>query len=116
MLYIYDAGTSLIRRENMGELFDEYIDQYQLSGGAYGISMNFRRSSPKPSAPGSSPEFIEIGTVRMSLEHFKIMAFLMKRQIDDIERQFGIEIPIPIQVMNGLKISPDDWSEFWKRG
>ena len=99
----------------MDEPFDEYVDQYTLGGGAYGISVNFRRTSPKPSAPGSSPEVIEVGTVRMSLEHFKVMAFLMKRQVDDIERQFQIEIPIPIQIMHSLKIAPDDWKEFWQR-
>ncbi len=99
----------------MSEQFDEYVDQYTLGGGVYGISVNFRRTSPKPFAPGSSPEIAEVGTVRMSLEHFKVMAFLMKRQVDDIERQFGVEIPIPMRLMNELKIAPEDWSKFWQR-
>jgi len=51
----------------------------------------------------------------MSLEHFKLMAFLMKRNIDEIEGQLGIEIPLPLQVMDALKIAPADWQKFWQR-
>jgi len=116
MLYIYNYGTDFEkRREMMAEFFDEYIDQFTLGGGPYGVALNFRRSSPKPSAPGTIPPAEEVGTLRMSLEHFKVMTFLLKRQVDEIEGQFSIEIPLPVQLMNALKIAPEDWQAFWKR-
>lgn len=99
----------------MTEPFDEYVDQFTLGGGVYGVSLNFLRTPPKPSAPGSMPQAEEIGTLRMSLEHFKVMAFLMKRQIDEVEEQLGIEIPIALQLINALKIAPEDWRKFWQR-
>jgi hypothetical protein len=95
--------------------FDEYVDQYVMSANAYGVSMNFQKSSPKPISPGSNPVMSEIGTIRMSLEHFKILAYLLKKQVNDIEAQLGIEIPLPVQLMGLLKIAPEDWQTFWKR-
>jgi hypothetical protein len=100
----------------MADIFDEYIDQYTMgAGGVYGVSLNFRKSNPKPVVPGSDLGTTEIGTIRMSLEHFKVMIFLMKRQMDEIESQFGTEIQLPIQVMNSLRIAPEDWQKFWQR-
>jgi hypothetical protein len=98
----------------VSEVFDEYIDQFTMGGGPYGVIVNLKKSSPKPVAPGSSPQAEDIGTIRMSLEHFKMMTFIMKRQVDDLERQMGVEIPLPVQVMNALKIAPEDWQAFWK--
>jgi len=43
-----------------------------------------------------------------------MMAFILKRQVDEIESQLGIEIPLPIQLMNALKIAPEDWQKFWQ--
>ena len=97
------------------DIFDEYVDQFTLGGGPYWIVLNLKKSSPKPVAPGSTPQAEDIGAVRMSLEHFKMMAFIMKRQVDDIESQLGIDIPLPVQLMNAQKIAPEDWQMFWKR-
>jgi hypothetical protein len=116
MLYLLLTLTA--RREKgdiMSEPFDEYVDQFAIAAGVYGISLNFQRSGPKPIAPGSMPTTEEVGTIRMSLEHFKMMAFIMKRNIDEIENQLGIEIPLPFQVLNGLKIAPEEWQKFWQR-
>jgi hypothetical protein len=116
MNYIYDSGTDYeLRRQLMTEGFDEYIDQFTMGAGAYGVAINFRKTNPKPVAPGSVPPTEEIGTIRMSLEHLKVMAFVLKRQVDEVESQLGIEIPLPMKVMHGLQIAPEDWTEFWKR-
>ncbi|MEK7354189.1 MAG: hypothetical protein AABZ77_06765 [Chloroflexota bacterium] len=99
----------------MEEPFDEYVDQFGIGAGVYGVILNFKRTNPQPVAPGNIPTAKDVGTIRMSLEHFKLMAFLLKRQCDDIEGQLGIEIPLPLQVMNALKIAPEDWQKFWQR-
>lgn len=114
MIQFYDVGTDLCGRQLMSDIFDEYVDQFTMGGGPYGVVLNLKKSSPKPLAPGSSPQAEDIGTIRMSLEHFKMMAFIMKRQVDDIERQLGVEIPLPVSLMNALKIAPEDWQAFWR--
>jgi hypothetical protein len=115
MQFYYSNETSLEKwRNKMVEVFDEFIDQFTIGAGPYGVAMNFKKSSPKPVAPGSVPPTEEIGTIRMSLEHLKIMAFVLKRQVNDIESQLGIEIPLPMMVMHALQIAPEDWTEFWK--
>ncbi len=115
MLHIWDTGTSLIGRQPMAERFDEYVDQFTLGGGPFGITMNLRKSSATPPSAGTQPPAEDIGTIRMSLEHFKTMAFLMKRHTDRLEREMGVSIPLPVQLMNVLKIAPEDWDSFWKR-
>ena len=112
-MQIYNAGTSLPWRQVMSELFDEYIDQFTLGGGPFGIILNLKKTSVTPPTPGTVPQAVDIGTIRMSLEHFKMMTFLMKRQVDDMEKQLGVDIPLPIQLMNALKIAPEDWQHFW---
>lgn len=115
-LYYYFKGTNIeVRGKSMPEVFDEYIDSFTIGAGVYGIAFNFGRTNPKPVAPGNIPSSEDVGTIRMSLEHFKLMAFLMKRTTDDIESQLGIEIPLPVQLMNSLKIAPEDWNHFWQR-
>ncbi len=99
----------------MSEPFDEYVDGFTLGAGPYGASLNFQRTNPRPVAPGSAPKIEEIGSLRLSLEHLKMMAYVMKRQVDDIEKQMGIEIPISFQLLNALKIPLEDWQNFWQR-
>jgi hypothetical protein len=117
MASLFFPGTDLeLGREIMAkEVFDEYIDQFTLGAGAYGIAINFGKTNPKPVAPGNIPQAEDVGTVRMSLEHFKLMAYLMKQNVDAVEGQLGIDIPISIQLMNALKIAPEDWQHFWQR-
>lgn len=115
-LYLYFAGTKTdVGGKNMPEPFDEYVDQITMGVNAYGIILNFRKTSAIPVAPGTSPIAVDVGSIRMSLEHFKVMAYLLKRQVNEVESQFGITIPLPPQVMNAMKIAPEDWDMFWKR-
>lgn len=98
----------------MGEKFDEYIDAYLQSPTPYGVAVTFLRSDPRPSAPGSAGQREEVGTIRMSWEHYKLMAFLMRKSVLDVERQVGVTFPVPITVLNNLRIAPEDSEKFWK--
>lgn len=99
----------------MADLFDEYIDQFTSNLGPYGVALSFQRTGPKPIAPGSTPQAAEVGTIRMSVEHLKSMAYVLVRQIRDAESQLGITIPVPHAVLNQLRIAPEDWESFWRR-
>jgi len=98
----------------MSEPVDVYTDQFQLNTAMYGCTLNFMRSSPIPPVPGTAPQVERLATVRMSLEHLKVMAFVLWRQIRQHEGQTGAPIPIPPQVLNGLQVGLEDWERFWK--
>jgi len=98
----------------MPEPIDVYADQFGLNVGAYGSSLNFFVSSATPPAPGTAPQTERLATIRMSLEHLKVMAFVMRRQILQYEQQTGVNIQIPVEVLNGLRISREDWEAIWR--
>lgn len=98
----------------MSEPFDVYVDQLMIAIGPYGIALNFKKTSAKPVAPGTAQQGEDVGTIRMSLEHLKIMTFLIKRQVDEAQSQMGIDVQIPIRLMNDLRIAPEDWQKFWQ--
>lgn len=98
----------------MSEPVDIYSDQFSLNLGAYGCTINFRKSSAMPPAPGESPHIENLAAVRISLEHLKVMSFILHRQVQEYERQSGISVAVPVRVLNSLRISPEDWNKFWQ--
>jgi hypothetical protein len=85
-----------------------YIDQFRVTCSAVGSAMTFGLNPPHPS-PGQSEMARDTVRIRMSLEHAKIMAMLLRRQLKSYEEQFALEIPLPRQVYNNLGLSQEDW-------
>jgi hypothetical protein len=98
----------------MTEPIDVYSDSFQLNTGPYGATLNFMLSPSAPPAPGKTPQPETLATIRMSLEHLKLMTFVLRRQIMHHEQQSGVNIQVPTQVLNSARISPDDWDSLWK--
>lgn len=98
----------------MAEPADVYADQFQINLGVYGCALNFLVSSPLPPAPGAMVQAERLATVRMSLEHLKVMTFLLHRQIFQFEKQAGLSIPVPVQALSMLQIRQEDWHAFWQ--
>ena len=92
---------------------DVYVDQVQINTSPYGATINFMLSSSAPAVPGGPQQADPRATVRMSLEHLKMMAFLMQRQIRQHEESLGLRIGIPNQVVSEAGIAPEDWDAFW---
>ena len=96
----------------MPDVPDVYTDGVSLNIGPFGCALTFAMSPPvAQAAPGVLAQ--PVGTVRMSLEHLKVMAFLIRRQLRDYERQSGVEVAIPADVLNQLRIGREDWDECW---
>lgn len=93
---------------------DVYSDQFQLTVSPYGSVINFSLSHPTPPAPGSMPQSEKQVSVRMSLEHLKVMAFILARQLRRYERDTGVNVQVPTEVLNALQIGPEDWAGFWR--
>jgi hypothetical protein len=98
----------------MTEPIDLYSDSFQLNTGPYGATLNFMLSPSAPPAPGKTPQPETLATIRMSLEHLKLMTFILRRQILHHEQQSGVNIQVPTQLLNSMRISPDDWDSLWK--
>lgn len=95
---------------------DVYADQFGLNIGPFGCSINFSISSAMPPPPGGAVQGQSLGTVRMSLEHLKVMTYLMRRQLLEFERTTGVQVPVAREVLNQLRIGPEDWTECWGGG
>jgi hypothetical protein len=91
-----------------GELPEFYVDQFRMTVGAYGIAMTLGLTPPHP-APGQGEVTRDVTRLRMSLEHAKVLAMIMKRQLKAFEEQAQVQINIPRQVYNSLGLSSEDW-------
>ena len=100
----------------MAEPVDVYSDQFGLNIGAYGTTLNFHLTPALPSAPGALAQADRVATVRMSLQHLKVMAFVIQHQLVQYERQTGVDIQVPQELLNGLRIANEDWQGFWGKG
>jgi hypothetical protein len=98
----------------MAESRDVYSDQFQTTVNPYGATLNFMATSAEPPPPGSPVRAERVATIRMSLEHLKVVAFMLRRQIVQYEQQSGVRIQVPADVLNGLRIGREDWDEFWR--
>jgi hypothetical protein len=98
----------------MSDPVEVYADQFQVTVGAYGCTLNFMLSGPTPPPPGTTPPSSRVATVRMSLEHLKVMTFLLRLQLLQYERQTGVSIELPPELLNSLRIGREDWTSFWQ--
>lgn len=96
----------------MTDPIDVYVDQFEITTGPYGCTMNLQRSSSAPPTLRSPVE--RVATIRMSLEHLKVMAFVLQRQVRCHEQQSNCIVAIPGEVLNGLQIGPEDWKRMWE--
>jgi hypothetical protein len=99
----------------MPDPFDAYADQTLIFLGPYGCALNCFRSPNRPMPAGPGAQATELGAIRMSLEHLKVVAYLLAKQIDATEKQRGIMTPVTYSTLNNSGISPEDWDNFWAK-
>lgn len=100
----------------MPDQIDRYIDQFQVTLGPYGCVLNFSTTSPLPPPPGIQPATERVASIRMSIEHLKAMTYILRRHVLGFERERAVTYPVPMEVLNDLRIGREDWDEFWRRG
>lgn len=88
---------------------DIYVDQLRMTVGVFGVNMTFGLSEPHPTQGGMPRASDEKVRLRMSPQHAKIMAMLLKRQLKTYERDTGTVIQLPANVYTGLGVAEEDW-------
>ena len=94
----------------MEEVPDVYCDQFTMGQSAYGITFVFSltHSTPPPATERvkSEPQVI----VRMSLEHAKVMAMMIRKNLKQYELEhLGDPIRIPSKLWRELGLPEEDW-------
>lgn len=98
----------------MDEAPDIYADAFQFTTGANGCTVNFLLSAATPPPQGQPAANKRVATVRISLELAKVAAFAMRKAIRQHEQQSGAPISISRDLLNVLRVSPEDWHAFWE--
>ena len=95
------------------EQFDEYADAFTITITPFGANLSFGVREPHPPA-GRVPNIQNLGTVRMSVEHLKIMVMIVRRQVVQVEAQSGIKAEVSREILNQLQIPFEDWDALWR--
>lgn len=83
-----------------------YSDGVQFAVSPFTVAMGFTIAAP---GQGVQQPF-KAATVRMSLEHAKVMAILLRRQLKQFEESMGQDIPLHPMLYTQLGISrQEDW-------
>jgi hypothetical protein len=94
------------REEKIEEAPDIYCDGTAMAMTPYDVMIQLLR---RPSDPGKQSEHIRVGTLRMSMEHAKVFAIMLRKNLKAYEDQAG-QIPMHPSLMKDLGISkPEDW-------
>jgi hypothetical protein len=84
-----------------------YSDGLQVGISPFTVTLAF--TVAPPAQPGTQVP-IPVATIRMSPEHAKVMAIILRKQMKQFEQQLGREIALPHQVFQQLGLSAaEDW-------
>ncbi len=93
--------------------FDLYADQFVVSTTPFGANLSFGVREAHPTT-ARAPQTTMHGTIRMSVEHLKIMVYMIRRQVMKAEHDAGVKAEVAPQILNQLDIHPEDWDGFWQ--
>lgn len=85
-----------------------YSDALQITTTPFGVNLTFSLREPHP-VPGPQATAKEIARVRTSLEHAKVIAMMLRKQLRQFERDSAIKIALPADIYAQLGIAEEDW-------
>jgi len=84
---------------------DLYTDSVQIGMGPFGAVLILGMQTGQP---GTAPT--KVANVRMSLEHAKVLAIMLKKQLRAFEESMGADIPLHPSLYTQLGLSKtEDW-------
>ena len=88
---------------------DIYCDGVQMGMTPFDMMIWLLQRPPGVGGPGTEVKPIHVGTIRMSLEHAKVFAIMLRKNLKQYEDQTG-QIPMHPDLMQKLGISKaEDW-------
>ena len=95
------------KEQESADIPEIYCDGLQLGISAYTAILSLTMN---PAGQTGTMPPIGVANVRMSLQHAKVMAIMLRKQLKNFEDQAGIEIQIPNSLYQQLGISKhEDW-------
>ena len=88
---------------------DIYVDNMLMTTGVYGVSITFGLTEPHPASGTRSQQPEEKVRVRMSLQHAKIVAMMLRQNLKNYELGTNTSIQIPYDVFTSLGVAEEDW-------
>lgn len=91
---------------------DQQVPELYCDGAQVGLSpfTAILMLTMQPAGQTGQMPLIKVANVRMSLEHAKVLAIVLKKQIKSFESSTGVEVQLPMQVYQQLGISKqEDW-------
>lgn len=94
--------------EKVDETPDIYCNGVEMGISPYDLTIELQLNSPPKGSEKQAPALV--GKVRMSLEHAKVFAIILKKQLKGYEDQTGGLIRVHPDLLKGLGVSrEEDW-------
>ena len=111
----------------MPEVPEVYADLFWITLSPYTVIFDFgKRLAPRREHTerdeGQQPDPQQrqmssiVARIRMSPEHAKVLAIILRRHLQEYERQTGVMIDVPAPILQELGIAPEDWRQFGAGG
>jgi hypothetical protein len=94
---------------DMNDYPDFYFDGTQVTVTLFGVNMTFSLSNPHPKDQAEAMKVKTQAVTRTSLEHAKIFAMLLRKQLKQHEFATHIDISLPSEVYSQLGLDSSDW-------
>ena len=89
------------------DLPEIYCDGVQIGLSAYTATFSL---TMQPVGQAEQVPPTKVGNVRMSLQHAKVLAIMLRKQLKGFEEQTGVDIQLPRQLYQQLGLSKqEDW-------
>jgi hypothetical protein len=86
-----------------------YVDQFRCTVSVYTAALTFGLLPPHP-PPSGGRHAADVCVLRMSPEHAKVLAMILRRAVQRFEEEVKCRIVIPATVLNSLGLSSEDWT------
>jgi hypothetical protein len=88
---------------------DLYFDGVEVTSNVFGVNITLTLSTPHPKNEEEAKDIKRLITARTSLEHAKVFAMLLRKQIKTYEVNSQIDIKVPQGLYEMLGLDSNDW-------
>jgi len=94
-------------QSNYSEMAEDFSDVFEIHINPWSAVITFGRRATRPT---DDHQFTV--RMRMPLQQAKALAVMLLRNIRSYEQQTSADVDLPSEVLQALKIAPEDWKRF----